>query len=133
MPKVTAEHLFNLPIDELWDLLGDFGDTGKWSGRPKDACIPGGRGIGALRTLTLQDGRVIVDRLEAQTEYSYTCSVVEGPLPYASYQATMAVEAVDAQSTLFTWTGEFEPKVISDAEAIAFTEGVYAKGIELMR
>ncbi|MEM8974490.1 MAG: SRPBCC family protein [Pseudomonadota bacterium] len=133
MPKVMAEHVFNLPIDELWHYLGDFGDTGKWSGRPKDACIQEGEGVGALRTLIVQDGRVIIDRLEAQTDYSYTYSVVEGPLPYVSYRATMAVEAVDAESTRFTWTGEFEPKGVSEAESVTFTEGIYAMGIAMMR
>jgi hypothetical protein len=133
MLRVEAAHVFNLPADALWAILGDFGQTGKWSGRPPEACVQQGEGIGALRTLTIQDGRVIVDRLEAQTPTSYTYSVVSGPLPYASYRATMAVEAVDANSTRFTWTGEFEPLGISDEEALAFTRNVYASGIAMMR
>ena len=132
MPKVTAERIFNLPIDELWEVLGDFGDTGKWSGRPKEACVQEGQGIGSLRTLTIADGRVIVDRLEAETEYSYTYSVVTGPLPYASYKATMAVKSLDENNTLFTWTGEFEMTDMSDEEGIKFTESVYASGIKMM-
>lgn len=130
---VTAEQAFDLPVDELWALIGDFGDTGKWSGRPPDACVQDGQGIGALRTLTLADGRVIVDRLDAQTPYSYSYSIVRSPLPYASYRATMAVEAIDPSSSRLIWTGEFEPHGIGDEEAIAFTRGVYAMGIGLMQ
>lgn len=133
MPQVVAEHVFALPVDRLWAILGDFGQTGKWSGRPPEACVQEGEGIGALRTLTIQDGRVIVDRLEAQDDYSYTYSVVSGPLPYRSYRATMAVEPVDPEHSRFTWTGEFEPLGISEDEAIAFTQNVYASGIAMMR
>lgn len=133
MATVTAEHVFALPIGALWAILGDFGATGKWSGRPPEACVQEGEGIGALRTLYLDDGREIVDRLEAQDDYSYSYSIVTSPLPYRRYRATMAVEPLDAANTLFRWTGEFEPLGISEEEAITFTRNVYAMGIGLMR
>lgn len=133
MAQVEAEHVFALPVDDLWAILGDFGQTGKWSGRPPQACVQEGEGIGALRTLHLEDGRVIIDRLEAQSDYSYTYSIVSSPLPYKRYRATMAVEPVDAGHSLFRWTGEFEPLGISEEQAIAFTRNVYAMGIGLMR
>jgi Polyketide cyclase / dehydrase and lipid transport len=133
MLTVTAEHVFALPIDDLWAILGDFGQTGKWSGRPPEACVHEGEGIGALRTLYIQDGREIVDRLEAQSDYSYSYSIVTSPLPYKSYRATMAVEPVDADHTRFRWVGEFEPDGISDDEATVFTRNIYAMGIGLMR
>ncbi len=133
MPIVTTEHVFDLPTDQLWALIGDFGDTGKWSGRLPEGCVQEGEGIGALRTLTLADGRKIVDRLEAQTANSYSYSIVTAPLPYEAYRATMAVELIDAASSRFTWTGEFEPEGMSEDEAIAFTKSIYAMGIELMQ
>jgi hypothetical protein len=133
MATVTAEHVFALPLDALWSILGDFGRTGKWSGRPPEACVQEGEGIGALRTLHLGDGRTVVDRLEAQTPTSYTYSIVTSPLPYAHYRATMAVEPVDADHTRFIWTGEFEPAGMTEEAAITFTRNVYAMGIGLMR
>lgn len=133
MPTVVAEQVFDLPVDELWALIGDFGDTGKWSGRPPEGCVQEGEGIGALRTLTLADGRKVVDRLDAQTANSYSYSIVTSPLPYKSYRATMAVTPIGVKSTRFTWTGEFEPLGMSDEEAIAFTKGVYAMGIGLIQ
>lgn len=132
MPKVQVEHIFNLPAHELWDLIGEFGDTGRWSGRPPEACVQEGQGIGALRTLTLDDGRKIVDRLEAQTANSYSYSIVSAPLPYKSYRATMAVTPIDATSSKFTWTGVFEPAGMTDEQGIEFTKGVYQMGIGLM-
>ena len=74
---------------------GDFGATGKWSGRPPEACMQNGEGIGALRTLTLANGQQIIDRLEGQSPMSYTYSIVSSPRPVASYTATMAVTSID--------------------------------------
>ncbi len=133
MPTVVAEHIFHLPVDDLWAILGDFGDTGRWSGRPKNACVQEGSGIGALRTLTIADGNRIVDRLEAQSDYSYSYSVVSGNLPWTTYFATMAVEPVDGKTSKFTWTGTFEPKGMTPERCIEFTKNVYAAGIALMK
>ena len=45
----------------------------------------------------------------------------------------MAVEPIDAGSSRFTWTGEFEPKDLSNDDGIAFTKRVYETGIGLMQ
>jgi Polyketide cyclase / dehydrase and lipid transport len=132
MTAAEVKHIFALSADQLWNLIGDFGDTGKWSGRPPEACVQSGDGIGALRTLTVADGRQIVDRLDAVGERFYSYSVVTSPLPISSYRATMAVQPLDSQSSEFTWSGEFEPVGLSDAQAIAFFENVYRSGIAMM-
>ena len=132
MASAKVVHQFDLPASELWALLGDFGDTGKWSGRPAAACVQEGDGIGALRTLTLVDGGVIVDRLEAQGDYYYTYSIVSSPLPVSAYRATMAISPVDSSSSQLTWSGDFEPIGMSDAEAIIFWESIYRMGIAMM-
>lgn len=132
MPSAKLVHVFNMPVDELWDLIGDFGDTGKWSGRPPEACVQEGEGIGALRTLTLEDGRQIVDRLDAQGPYFCSYSIVRAPLPVSAYRATMRVAAIDASSSQLTWHGEFEPIGMSDAEAVSFWQSIYRMGVGLM-
>ena len=123
---------FAIPAGKLWDLIGDFGNMSKWTGAGPESCVQEGQGIGSLRRLTLADGRVIVDRLEAQAERSYTYSIVTSPLPYKTYRATMHVTAVDQATSELTWTGEFEPIGLSDDEAIATTKGMYHYGISLM-
>ncbi|WP_310541075.1 SRPBCC family protein [Phenylobacterium sp.] len=133
MPVVTVTHDFDLPTDDLWELIGDFGAMGKWSGRPPEACVQDGEGIGALRTLTLDDGRKIVDRLEAEGPYFYSYSIVSSPLPFSAYRATMSVEPIDTRSSRFTWRGEFQPKGMTDEDGVAFTKGMYDMGIGLMQ
>jgi Polyketide cyclase / dehydrase and lipid transport len=132
MAKTHIQHMFNCPASELWALIGDFGDTGKWSGRPPEACVQTGEGIGALRTLTLADGRQIIDRPDAMGPMSYIYSIVEAPLPVASYTATMAVHPLDDESCEFRWSGTFEPKGISDEQAIAFFDDVYRSGLAMI-
>jgi Polyketide cyclase / dehydrase and lipid transport len=133
MAITQLEHIFSVPARDLWALVGDFGDTGKWSGRPPEACVQSGEGLGALRTLTLADGRQIIDRLDALGPMSYTYSIVESPLPVASYVATMAVSEIDHGSCRFSWSGEFEPIGMSDDQAIAFFDDVYQSGLAMIK
>jgi hypothetical protein len=136
MVTATITHIFPFAATQLWDTIGDFGDTGKWSGRPPEACVADGEGVGALRTLTIADGRVIVDRLEAKGEryYSYSIAMDAGPapLPVSSYRATMSVAPLTDDSCTFCWSGLIEPKGISDAEAVTLFEGIYRSGIAMM-
>jgi hypothetical protein len=132
MGIATVTHVFPIAANILWKMIGDFGDTGKWSGRPPEACVQQGSGIGALRTLTLADGRVIVDRLEAQGEYYYSYSIVTSPLPVQSYRATMSVAPLTDKSCVFTWSGTIEPAGLTDEQAVAFFEDIYRMGIGLM-
>lgn len=132
MLTASVSRRFAIPADKLWDLIGDFGHMQKWTGGKPESCVQEGEGVGSLRRLTLVDGRVIVDCLEATAERSYTYSIVTSPLPYKSYRATMAAAAVGETTSDLTWTGEFEPLGLTDEEAIAATKGMYDYGISLM-
>lgn len=132
MAIATVTHIFAVPAHSLWEMIGDFGDTGKWSGRPPEACVRDGEGVGALRTLTLADGRIIVDRLEAQGEYYYSYSIVTSPLPVLAYRATMAVAPLTESDCVLTWSGNIVPDGITDDQAIAFFEDIYRMGIGLI-
>ena len=125
-------HEFGIPAKALWELIGDFGDMTKWSGRGPGSCVQEGEGIGSLRTITLANGQEIVDRLEAVDERSYTYSIVSSPLPFSSYRATMAVTVVNASTSELTWSSELEPKGLNDDETIQAAEGMYHYGISLM-
>ena len=132
MLTASVSRKFAIPADKLWDLIGDFGHMQKWTGGKPESCVQEGEGVGSLRRLTLADGRVIVDRLEATAERSYAYSIVTSPLPYKSYRATMAVAAIDETTSELTWTGEFEPLGLTDEEAIAATKAMYHYGVSLM-
>lgn len=130
----TAEitRRFDVSAEQLWVLVGDFGDTGKWSGRPPEACRRDGEGIGALRTLTLADGRVIVDRLVDEGPLHYSYEIVSSPLPVTRYRATMAVRPLGEARCELIWSGAFDPNGISDADAVALFEGVYRQALDMI-
>lgn len=132
MVQVVARQSFPVPAGVLWDMIGAFGDTGRWTGRPPEACRHEGSGIGSLRTLTLADGREIVDRLVAEGAMSYSYEIVSSPLPVAAYRATMAVAPAGEGECLFTWSGDITPAGISDEAAASLFEGVYAQGIGMI-
>jgi Polyketide cyclase / dehydrase and lipid transport len=132
MLTVSVTHVFAIPVDELWALIGDFSDVGKWTGRPREAYLPEGEGIGSLRTITLADGGKILDRLEAVGAYFYTYAIVHAPLPVSSYRATMAVAPVDPVSSQLTWSGTLEPIGMNETEATAFWQNIYRTGIGMI-
>lgn len=132
MLHVTVTKKFDVSVEALWDHIGDFGNMSKWTGAKPESCVQEGEGVGSLRRLTLADGGVIIDRLEAQDDRSYTYSIVTSPLPYKSYRATMRVAPLDDQTSELTWSCDFEPKGLTDEEAIANTKNMYAYGIRLM-
>ncbi len=132
MARAQLKHAFAVSADSLWAMIGDFGDVGKWSGRPPEACRHEGSGIGSLRSLTLDGGGQIVDRLDAEGPRSYTYSIVASPLPVIAYTATMAVTSLGTDRCELDWHGTIEPDGISDAQAAEMFEGFYRYGVGLM-
>ena len=135
MAKATVQQEFDIPSEQLWELIGNFGNMSKWTGLPADTCVQKGEGVGCIRTLTVPRG-TIVDRLDTIMENSYSYSVInaaESPLPFESYKATMRVDPVSSTKSRLTWYGEFEPDNISEEEAVSNVENMYKMGIDMMK
>ena len=132
MTAVEVIHNFTVSADTLWELIGDFGDMDKWS-TGGGSCVVEGDGIGALRTVTTADGRVIIERLEAETELSYSYSIVSSPLPVESYEATLALVRTGKNSCQLQWSSRFEPKKVTEEQAVAYIEKIYGWGIGMMK
>ena len=130
MAQAKVVHDFAVSADDLWELIGDFGDVGKWA--TSGSCVQKGEGVGALRTLTMDDGRTIVDRLEDIGDRSYSYSIVESPLPFLTYLAKMEVTPTSDEECQLEWSSEFEPKGITDEQAVEYIEGVYHWAIGMM-
>ncbi|MEM9054109.1 MAG: SRPBCC family protein [Pseudomonadota bacterium] len=136
MATASVQYDFDLPVEVIWDLVGEFGNMSKWTGLPPETCIADGEEVGAIRTLTLPDGGTIIDRLEAKTERSYSYSIInmdKAPLPFSSYQATLSVSRISETKTRLDWRGVFEPRDISEAEAITFAQNMYQRGLDMMK
>ena len=87
---------------------------------------------GKIRTLTTQDGGVVVEQLDnrddAARTYSYTI-VTPGPLPVANYHSKIAVTEAGAGSSI-VWSGKYDAKGASDADAKKIFDGLYKAGVD---
>lgn len=113
----------------IWSVIGDFGRLDFW--HPAVAASETDEdGSSRIRHLTLVDGNKIVERLDTQDDkkrrYTYTI-LKAGPLPVRNYQSTIEV-AGDEDATTVTWSSNFEPHGVSEADARAAISGVYTGG-----
>jgi len=133
--KVVVEETVAAPADEVFAVIGDF------AGLEKNEMITDftvrGSGVGAVRSITLANGGVIEERLEAHDTqartFTYAIINEQTALPVAKYSATVVVKALGAESASINWTGTFEPVGISEAQAETILGGVYKGGIARTR
>ncbi|MDP4022655.1 SRPBCC family protein [Methylobacterium sp. NEAU 140] len=85
-----------------------------------------------VRTLDLRGGLGIVVEVETDRDergMSYSYSFVQGALPVSAYNGTLAVRPNGTGATVI-WSGTFAPRDMSEADALADMEGVYARGLD---
>jgi hypothetical protein len=114
--------------DAVWAKIGDFCGIGKWHPAIEKCVLSAD---GKQRTLSLKGGGTIVEKLEKRDDaaHSYSYSIVEGPLPVANYMSTISVAAAGTGSTI-TWSGKYDAKGASDADAKKAIDGVYQSGVD---
>lgn len=130
MASAKVSERVEASAERVWGLLGDFGGIDRFSDAI-EKCTVEGEGVGARRTLSM--GAIsLVERLEAfdgpgrRLQYS----IVEGPLPMENYLATIEVREDGTDACTVDWSGSFDPKGISDEQAVAMVEGIYKGGIK---
>ncbi|NED79419.1 SRPBCC family protein [Streptomyces sp. SID11233] len=114
--------------DRVWQLIGGFGSLPDWLPYIKESRL----GEGArLRTLTNEEGGVIVERLESFDERarSYAYSIVRAPFPVTGYRSTLQVVDLGAAGSRVEWSGTFTPDGVPAGEATALFEGIYRDGL----
>ncbi len=134
MTQISKSTTLNASANEVWGTVGDF------NGLPKfvpafSASAMEGDGVGARRTLTLQDGGTILESLESLDEEARTLTyaIIESPLPITGYVSTMAVRDLGAGRCEFNWSSNFDVQGAPEAEVVAILEGVYAAGLDGLR
>ena len=114
--------------DAVWTKIGDFCGIAKWHPAIEKCVLSTD---GKERTLSLKGGGTIVEKLEKRDDaaHSYTYSIVSGPLPVTNYMSTISVASAGTGSTI-TWSGKYDAKGASDADAKKTIDGVYQGGID---
>ena len=132
MAKVSMNTNLNASAEEVWKTISDFNGLPKFVDAIVDSTIEGS-GVGAVRTLKLQDGGPpIVEKLESQDDQtrSLSYSIVESPLPLDRYLATVEVRDLGEGRCEVVWSSSFEPKGAPEEEAKKIVKGVYSAGFE---
>ncbi|ORE95769.1 hypothetical protein ATO13_02885 [Stappia sp. 22II-S9-Z10] len=112
-----------------WAALGDFCGIEAWH-PAVTACSMEDHGGTKRRTLTLGDGSTIVEDLVAwdDADMAYTYRIIESPLPVDNYESTIKVTST-ADGARVDWTGTFDPKGMSEGDAVGVMQGVYDAGL----
>jgi hypothetical protein len=111
----------NAAIDDVWDLVGDFGGLVRWNPFIS-SCSCNGDGAGALRTVLTPDGRQIVEQVEIHDAVAHVLRyrVVSAVphIPVVGMTVTIALAELGKESTRIEWDGSL-PAEISEAEGFA--------------
>jgi carbon monoxide dehydrogenase subunit G len=122
MQTETAEIEINAATDDVWALVGDFGGIG-W--------MPGIESVevaGDDRTIAM-GGMTIVERLVNRDDdaRTLTYSIVDGPVPVDSHEATIAVVPAGDGSRV-SWSVTTEPD-----DAASFMKDVYSGALQALK
>lgn len=131
MASVQTHITIDAPAEDVWNTVRDFGAIDQYVEAIENVEAQG-TGVGMTRTLTLQDGAQIKERLEALDDEAHTLryTIVEGPLPVQEYVSTMTVQPTGAQQCEATWNCAFEPDGAPADVVEADLEGLYRAGLD---
>ena len=94
MADVSTFEDVNLPADTVWNVIGDFGGIRKWAVLVQSESVED-TAAGKVRTLIMPENRVVKERLAAQSQYSYTYTMIDRT-EMADYRSTVAVIPLDS-------------------------------------
>ena len=142
--KVVEQVEINAPPEKVWAAIGNFQDMG-WHPAVAKTEGSGGNEQGATRTLTLQSGGKIHEKLNKYDKegrsLSYEITEVDVMvLPVTNYSSTLAVKGEGGKSVV-EWRGAFyrgymnndPPPELSDEAATKAVTGVYRGGLDALK
>lgn len=127
--EVVRTGSFAASPDQLWALVADFGSLDQIMDGI-DSCDMEGDGVGAKRTMVMGGGPPVIESLDVldAEAMTLTYSILEAPLPFKDYSATMVV-APEGEGCSLTWTGTFEADGVPAEKAEGLAGGIYDGGI----
>jgi Polyketide cyclase / dehydrase and lipid transport len=116
MATVSCSTVLPAPLDEVWEVLGDFGTWPAFIPRITDSVLEGGQGrgpVGAVRVLTLSDGSTVRERLLRYDDTAHLLAYeFDGPVPFPVRSYVGGVQlwpvTMGEGGTFAYWTGTFD-------------------------
>jgi hypothetical protein len=134
MTSVTVSEDINARAADVWSAMSDFG--GIKVGGPITSFETQGTGVGMVRTIGMGGGKVVerLDRHDAAARvYAYSIVNDDAPLPVSKYSSQVTITDNGDGTCHVDWTGTFEPRGASQADASKVVEGIYRGGIARAR
>jgi hypothetical protein len=142
--KVVTKIEINAPVEKVWAAVGNFQDM-SWHPLFKKTEGTGGNDPGATRTLTLESGAKIEEKLgkrsEEERSLQYEITKVDvKDVPVSNYSSTIIVSGTPEKS-IVEWRGAFyrgyvnndPPPELSDEAAVAAINKVYQTGLGALK
>lgn len=131
MQEVKINGTINTSANKVWELVSDFGGLDNFV-EAVTKCSIDGQGVGAVRTLTLQDGGVVKEKLESRNDEKRVLkySIVESPMPIKNYKGRMEVNRLSETTSEFTWSSTFDAEEGTEKEMKQALAGLYSVGVE---
>ncbi len=142
--KVVSKIEINAPVDKVWAAVGNFQDM-SWHPAIAKTEGEGGNEAGATRTLTLDKGGTIAEKL---TKYDaegrsigYEITDVDvAVVPVTNYSAHLTVTGT-AEKSIVEWRSAFyrgfvnndPPPDLSDEAAVAAITGIFESGLGALK
>jgi hypothetical protein len=123
--KVKAE------TTALWGRFGGWCAIAEWHPAVK-SCVESKEGDAEYRTLTLQDGGVIKEKLLEKSDASYRYAIVESPLPVKNYSAALSIvpDDDDLDEVNVVWAATYDAADgKDDKDARNAIDGIFKDGI----
>jgi Polyketide cyclase / dehydrase and lipid transport len=115
---------------EIWEVVGDFCAIKDWHSAVAD-CVETKEGDVTFRTLTLQDGGKIKEKLTGTEDLAYTYEIVESPLPVKNYKSKLWLEVDDEPDrSVIYWQSDFDANGASDDDAKKTITSILADGVK---
>lgn len=115
----------------LWDRFGGWCAIVEWHPAVKE-CAESKDGDDVYRTLTLQDGATIKEKLVDTSNVSYRYEIIESPLPVKNYQAQFSIvpDDDDLDEVNVVWAATYDAADgKEDKEARKTIDGIFMDGI----
>ena len=127
--ETHAKATSKLSADALWAKIGDFCGIAKWH-PAVDGCQLSADG--KTRTVGIKGAPDTI--VESLVKFdgagrSYTYAIVSGPLPVTNYSSTITVSP-DGTGSVVNWSGKYDAKGATDADALRVIQDVYDSGLE---
>lgn len=139
MPRPYASAVVPASAADVWRVVRAFDGLAGWHPGIATSELTSGSAaeVGAVRLLTLVDGRTVLERLVTLDDgaRSYTYEILESPFAVRRYVATIRVAPVtDVDHAFMEWWAEYDADSGDENHLTAlFVNGVFAAGIAALR